>query len=199
MSHELLHHAEPKLFFSLMHMFELFEFEFVFEFELSSQEKIKRKTIGISEKKGNPFQPKPAHLSPPPPPRLPVTCGPRLSAPARARVLPSLPLAARWADLSAPVSSAHACLLSLSRGPRSSALLTIRSPALSLLWATPIETVPQTARALRRGCAHDHAFLGHAPRAKPFLEPAHTHSPSPAQLCPQSSTLALSLALRVRP
>jgi hypothetical protein len=26
-----LHHAEPKLFFDLMHMFELFEFEFVFE------------------------------------------------------------------------------------------------------------------------------------------------------------------------
>jgi hypothetical protein len=26
-SHELLHHVEPKLFFDLMHMFELFEFE----------------------------------------------------------------------------------------------------------------------------------------------------------------------------
>jgi hypothetical protein len=69
MSHELLHHAEPKLFFSLMHMFELFEFEFVFEFELSSQEKIKRKTIGISDKMGNHFQPNPAHQRPPPPPR----------------------------------------------------------------------------------------------------------------------------------
>jgi hypothetical protein len=36
----LLHHAEPKLFFDLMHMFESFEFGFVFEFELSSLEKI---------------------------------------------------------------------------------------------------------------------------------------------------------------
>jgi hypothetical protein len=43
-SHDLLHHAEPKLFFDLMHMFELFEFGFVFEFELSSLEKIKKKS-----------------------------------------------------------------------------------------------------------------------------------------------------------
>jgi hypothetical protein len=34
----------------------------------------------------------------------------------------------------------------------------------------------------------------HAP--EPFLEPTHTHLPSPAQLCPQPSTLTLSLALR---
>ena len=48
MSHELLHHVEPKLFFDLIQMFELFEFEFVFElFELSSLEKIKRKAIEI--------------------------------------------------------------------------------------------------------------------------------------------------------
>jgi hypothetical protein len=33
---------------------------------------------------------------------------------------------------------------------------------------------------------------------EPFLEPADTHSPSPAQLHPQPSTLALSLALRAR-
>ena len=43
MSHELLHHAKPKLFFDLMHMFEIFEFELVFEFELSSLEKTKKK------------------------------------------------------------------------------------------------------------------------------------------------------------
>jgi hypothetical protein len=28
----LLHHDEPKLFFDLVHMFEIYEFEFVFEF-----------------------------------------------------------------------------------------------------------------------------------------------------------------------
>jgi hypothetical protein len=51
----MLHHGEPKLFFCLMHMFELFEFEFVVEFELSSLEKIKRKAIRNSEKKGKPI------------------------------------------------------------------------------------------------------------------------------------------------
>jgi hypothetical protein len=51
-SHELLYHAEPKLFFNLMHMFELFEFGFVFEFELSSLEKIKRKAFRKSLEKG---------------------------------------------------------------------------------------------------------------------------------------------------
>jgi hypothetical protein len=50
-SHELLHHAEPNLFFDLMHMFELFEIGFVFEFELSSLEKIKRKAFRKSLEK----------------------------------------------------------------------------------------------------------------------------------------------------
>jgi hypothetical protein len=50
----MLNHAEPKLFFVLMHMLELFQFEFVFEFELSSLEKIKRKAIRNYEKKGKP-------------------------------------------------------------------------------------------------------------------------------------------------
>jgi hypothetical protein len=46
----LLHHGDPKLFFDLMHMFELFEFWF--EFELSSLEKIKRKAFRKSLEKG---------------------------------------------------------------------------------------------------------------------------------------------------
>jgi hypothetical protein len=49
-SHELFHHVEPKFFFDLMHMFELFEFGF--DFELSSLEKIKRKTFRKSLEKG---------------------------------------------------------------------------------------------------------------------------------------------------
>jgi hypothetical protein len=57
-SHELLHHTEPKLFFNLMHMFELFEFGFVFEFEFSSLEKIKRKAFRKPLEKGkNTFSP----------------------------------------------------------------------------------------------------------------------------------------------
>jgi hypothetical protein len=55
MSHELLHHVKPKLFFDLMHMFELIEFGFVFEFELSSLEKIKRKAFRKSLKTEKPL------------------------------------------------------------------------------------------------------------------------------------------------
>ena len=38
----MLHHVEPKLFFGLMHMFELFEFEF-------KREKQKEKELGNLE------------------------------------------------------------------------------------------------------------------------------------------------------
>ena len=62
-SHELFHNAEPKLFFDLMHMFELLEFGFVFEFELSSLEKIKRKQLEIHRKRENRIRPKPAQPS----------------------------------------------------------------------------------------------------------------------------------------
>jgi hypothetical protein len=37
----MLHLAEPKLFFCLMHMFELFEFEFGACFNLNPKKKIK--------------------------------------------------------------------------------------------------------------------------------------------------------------
>jgi hypothetical protein len=41
-----------------------FEFETWFEFDLKTLEKIKRKAIRNSEKKGKPFQPKPVQSSP---------------------------------------------------------------------------------------------------------------------------------------
>jgi hypothetical protein len=44
-----LYHAEPKLFFCLMHMFELFEFD------LNSIDKIKKKSIWKFQKRENPF------------------------------------------------------------------------------------------------------------------------------------------------
>jgi hypothetical protein len=56
-SHDLLHHVEPRLFFDLMHMFELFEFGFMFEFELSSLEKIKIKSFRKSLEKKKSFWP----------------------------------------------------------------------------------------------------------------------------------------------
>jgi hypothetical protein len=59
-SHELLHHAEPKIFFELMHMFDWFEFETWFEFDLKTLEKIKEKHLENPWKKENSFQPKSA-------------------------------------------------------------------------------------------------------------------------------------------
>jgi hypothetical protein len=49
----MLHHAEPKLFFCLMHMFELLGSEFGACLNLNSKEENKRKRIrnsGIKEK-----------------------------------------------------------------------------------------------------------------------------------------------------
>jgi hypothetical protein len=90
--------------------------------------------------------------------------------------------------------------LSLPHDPRSSAWLPVRLSALADPWVLPVGTVPtRIASALRCGHAHDRAFSGHAPRAQAFSGPAHTHSPFPAQLCTQPSTLALSLALSARP
>jgi hypothetical protein len=103
-------------------------------------------------------------------------------------------------DLSAPNPSAGACPLSLIRGSRSSPQKPVRSPAPSLACGARLsDPSPPNCRAPQRGCAHDRAISGHAPtRPSPFLDPALTHSPSPAQLCSQPSTLALSLALRTR-
>jgi hypothetical protein len=44
----MLHHAEPKLLFCLMHMFELFEFVFVVCLVLNSKEENKIKGIRTS-------------------------------------------------------------------------------------------------------------------------------------------------------
>jgi hypothetical protein len=59
-----LHHDEPRLFFDLMHMFELFEFGFVFEFELSSLEKIKGKAFRKSLEKEKAISARLAQTSP---------------------------------------------------------------------------------------------------------------------------------------
>jgi hypothetical protein len=112
---ELLHLAEPKLFFDLMHMVELFEFGFVFEFELSSLEKIKRKAFRKSLEKGKSTFSQPAQSSQwgraracaarqvgstcqrrfPPPHALlplPLPSGAGLSAPAAFAYAPPFPL-----------------------------------------------------------------------------------------------------------
>jgi hypothetical protein len=47
----MLHHAELKLFFWLVHMFQIFKFEFVVWLGLNSMEKIKRQGIRNSDLK----------------------------------------------------------------------------------------------------------------------------------------------------
>jgi hypothetical protein len=154
----LLHHAEPKLFFDLMHMFELFEFGFVFEFELSSLEKIKRKPFRKSLEKGKatfspvgPVQPSRAtrlrHL----------TSEPHLSAavlaPARSLLRSPCHLGPTCRHLF-PLPRPHACAAIL------------RVPLVS----SPLPPLTSGLRA-RHGRAHIHVILGHYPRARPLLKP----------------------------
>jgi hypothetical protein len=102
--------------------------------------------------------------------------------------------------LSTPNPSAHACPLSLIRGSRSSAQKPVRSPAPSLTLGARLSdpSPPNRPRSppWTRPRPRDFWPRPHAP--EPFLDPALVHSPSPAQLRPQSSTLALFLALRAR-
>jgi hypothetical protein len=146
-SHELLHHVESNLFFCLMHMFELFEFEFVFEFELSSLEKIKRKCIRHSREKEKPNSAEPAQLGPSPtraPARARSPLPDRQTPPASAiphTLSPLLPLAARWSRL-VGTSFLHARKHSLSvpQAP----LVSSVAPSLvvlSVTWAPPVGTV----------------------------------------------------------
>jgi hypothetical protein len=87
----------------------------------------------------------------------------------------------------------HARLISLSRGPRSSARLPIRSPALSVPWAPPV-------RALRHGRTHDRAFPGHAPTRPSLFWSPHTLTRPPPLSCALSRapSPSLSLCARVR-
>jgi hypothetical protein len=157
-----LHHVESKLFFCLMHMFDLFEF--VFEFVLSLLEKIKRKGIRNStKKKKNLIQP--SRTSSVQVPRAHPPLLDRRTPPVSASRALSLPLAARWGRLVGAIFlRAREHSLSIPRAP------------LSMFCGSHLsEPSPRTAHALRRGRVHDHAFLGHAPRARAFSR-ACTHS-----------------------
>lgn len=105
----------------------------------------------------------------------PLTGGPRLSAPARAHVSLSLPLAASGADLSAPLLVVHALVPNL-------------SPAHS-----------------HRGHAHVCAFPGHLRMPSPPLElapcsptPPCSFAPSPEHPRPLSRPARASKKLRHR-
>jgi hypothetical protein len=68
----MLHHAEPKLSFCLMHMFEMVLIYIWFEFDLKTLEKISRKTIRNSKKIENPISARTTQLGPSKPARAPV-------------------------------------------------------------------------------------------------------------------------------
>jgi hypothetical protein len=78
MSHEMLHHIEPKYSLNCCIYLIWFEFETLFEFELKTLEKINRKAIRKSLENVKPFSAKTAPLSPAPPP--PPRARPRLLA-----------------------------------------------------------------------------------------------------------------------
>jgi hypothetical protein len=107
-----------------MHMFELFEFEYIFEFEWISLEKIKRKGIRNSEKKGKlisaqlcPVQPSEVVHVPAPPDRW----APPVSASSLAHTLSPHP-STRWGwFVGAGCLRPRACILSLSCEPAPSA------------------------------------------------------------------------------
>jgi hypothetical protein len=103
-------------------------------------------------------------------------------------------------DLSAPNPSTRACPLSLICGSRSSSQKPVRSPAPSLIHGARLSdpSYPNRPRSPPWTRPRPHDFWPRPHASEPFLDLALTHSPSTAQLRPQPSTLALSLALRLR-
>jgi hypothetical protein len=138
-----------------------------------------------------------------PPARLPsLIGGPRLSAhPARSLSPLAPPLAARWGrPVGAGSLRARALALSVPWSPLVSAETRSLARSLSDSWgpsvgpflseppALPSVDVPTSAR-----------FLATPPHARAFSGPRPRSLALPRSVCPQPSTLALSLALRARP
>jgi hypothetical protein len=161
----MLHHAEPKLFFWFMHMFELVWIWIRLEFGLKSKEKIKWKAFGKYQKKEKRIRPVKPSLAQQG--RVRACSAWQVGhtyqlqpAPARSRSLsPS-------ARLGRPVSAnflERARSLSLCFGPASSAPWTIRSRSERERWASPVSYVfPATAADPR-----PHARHGDYPRRSP--------------------------------
>jgi hypothetical protein len=90
-----------------------------------------------------------------------LTGGPRLSAPARTRALPPLPLTAQWGRLVGANLLRRAPSLAILRAPLVSPA-TRSLTALSILWAPPIETFPPEPPAHDQRVAVDSALTTHA-------------------------------------
>jgi hypothetical protein len=183
-----LHHAKPKLFFGLMHKFELFEFIFVACLNLNPKEKNKRKrNWGINNKiKGRrslailpprPFGP--LDLASRPRARMyPWTGGPHLSAPH-----PAYSLALSLSLLSGAASSVPWPVV------RSCACVAV--PRASL--ASPSPLLQPSARTDRphthRDCLAHVASQRKPVVSTPLLRSLHAPtSPLPHPLCPCALT-----------
>jgi hypothetical protein len=174
----MLHHAEPKLFFDLMHMLELFEFEFVFEFELSSLENIKRKATRNSEKKRKPIS---AQFSPTQPSGAaharPLCLTATFLTPARSLLFPLT----SGPHVSAPsLARPRACVLSAQRAPPVGASARCKnrtplSPSCRTRLSVPLPPLTSSLRA-RHGRVHVRVISEHYPRARPLLKPPLAHS-----------------------
>jgi hypothetical protein len=142
---------------------------------------------------------------------MPISAQPRARPPLPDRRTPpvsaiphalSLPLAARWGR---PVNagSLRTCAPAPSVPWAPLISLVVRSLACSLCFVGSAcrnhPPPPNHSRSLPWTCPRPHVSRPRPHAPEPFLEPAHTQSPSPTQLRPQPSTLALSLALRARP
>jgi hypothetical protein len=133
----LLHHADLKLCFWLMHMFEIFKFEFVVWLDLNSKEKIQRKVNINLEEKGK------TQNSPATPPSWPFSP----PGPARPRARPLLSPSTRRAALSEPSLARPRAQCSLLSGPHPSAPLPVARPRVcaTTLWA-PLGSPPSSNR-----------------------------------------------------
>jgi hypothetical protein len=171
----LLHHAEPKLFLELMHMFELFEFEFVFEFELSSLEKIKRKAIRNLEKKGKPISSQHSPVQPSGAPRV----RPR-------RLTSELHLSAL---VSSPVRSLPPSICPVGPACRRRLPSPVHPRSLSISQAEPVSTPSRSLRTpVSSCCVVGPPYQIRLPREPPWTS-AHTRrEPWPRRLptCPSS-------------
>jgi hypothetical protein len=180
----MLHHAEPKLFFCLMHIFELFEFEFGVFLNLNSKEK---KGLEIRKQKRKTKEAQPpsllgllAQTGPASRPRAhphPLTGGPHLSALCLARLL-SLYLVGPPRRRSGPLR-AHA----LCRCPACPTCQSLSPPSTVRprgLWAsTPRQSRPH--RLSVRNRRPDHLFKSLRASTSPC--PTHFSSAHSYTLC----------------
>jgi hypothetical protein len=171
MSRDMLHHAELKIFFEVLHKFEfIWIWNLVWIWIWKPYRKEIEKELENPEKKKKEMQPnldQPGRAPAPPDRRTPPVSGSPLScALSLSRSLPS------GADLSAPVSSpTRPSSLSASRAWFASCrAVAPRVPfSFSTLWACPVRSPPPSPWTGECALAHVAGFLGHDARPRAQL------------------------------